>query len=78
MTAVEKVKEAERQILGVIRGQCNVVQCPFCGLESEAGQVLCCEQMADMVEIVLDTAEAKAMFEHVEQVMDRWQKAGLN
>ena len=72
MNAREKVIEAERQIRCVISGTSKEIQCPFCGETSTSGQeLLCCENLCNVVNSVLDYVDTRANLEVVDRVMDR-------
>ena len=58
MTAVEKVKVAEQQIIAVANGRLDRIDCPFCGtISTRQHFLLCCDTMAEMTEAVLDRIE---------------------
>lgn len=72
LNAREKVIEAERQIRCVIAGTSKEIHCPFCGETSTAGQeLLCCENLCNVVNAVLDYVDTRANLEVVDRVMDR-------
>ena len=75
MNPREKVIEAERQVRGILEGHSNVIQCPFCGLESdEENGLLCCDAMAEVSDAVLNHAEFKQQIEVVGRVMEAMDK----
>lgn len=72
MNAREKVIEAERQIRCMISGTSKEIHCPFCGEKTVKGQtLLCCENLADLVNAICDHIEVKQKLEVVDRVMDR-------
>ncbi len=79
MSARERVIDAERQVRAIAAGQLQEIHCPFCGLTTPGGmEMLCCENLADIVNAVLDHLEVKQSFEIIDRVLERVQKAGLN
>ena len=75
MTAREKVVAAELRIRACINGEVEGIACPFCGLTSQpSNEILCCDNLADVVNAVLDHVELKQNLELVERVGDRMAK----
>jgi hypothetical protein len=82
VTSREKVLDAERQIREIVSGDRSDIDCPFCNLRSEGGQMLCCNEMATVTHAVLDHIEHIGRVEAVERMFDRLEqmraKAVLN
>ena len=74
MTSEEKVEEFERQVLAIRDGQSTSLDCPFCHLHTEFGQVICCEHAADCASAIVNHLESKGALEVLEQVMDKAQR----
>lgn len=76
MTAREKVLNLEQQVMAIINraadvaGSTQQIICPFCGLATFYGQVLCCNEAAEVIDAVLDHIEFKQGIERVERVMN--------
>ncbi len=77
MTAREKVLNIEQQVVAITTGEVGPtgpvkqITCPFCGLVTIYGQVLCCYECATVVEAVLDHIDFKDSMERTERVMNR-------
>lgn len=78
MNAREKVIKAEQVIREVLAQVRENIDCPFCGLTTEPGQMLCCDSMGEVSEVVLNHIEAQQRHEVVQRALDRFQKARLN
>lgn len=74
MTSREKVLAAERQVREVVTGERTEILCPFCGLDTMANQMLCCNEMATVTNAVLDHIEHIGRTEVVERMMDRFER----
>ena len=74
MTSREKVIEAERRLRAVISGCTDSIVCPFCGLQSHPPLPLCCYNLAELANAILDHVELKEKFKVIERVMDRLSK----
>ena len=75
MTSREKVLAVERQINEIMMGQRDVLECPFCGLNSTPDNVLlCCEPAADVTNAVLGHKDFKLQMEVMDNLMERVDK----
>lgn len=58
MTALEKVRSAESQIIAVATGRADHIDCPFCQTTTtQKEMLLCCDELADMTDVILDRIE---------------------
>lgn len=73
-TSIEKVEEFERQVLAIRDGQSASIDCPFCGLHTDFGQVICCENAADCADLIVNHLEFKQYAEVAERAMDKAQR----
>lgn len=78
MTPVEKVQEAERQLVAVISGQSEEVSCPFCGLTSRSPQPLCCDHLAFMADSIMNRQQVGLQLEIAHEAMDRMARSSRN
>ena len=79
MNAREKVLDVERQVREIVAGQRTEITCPFCGLTTPGGiDMLCCDELSEVVLAVLNHVEFKQQTEVLERVMDRVAAAGCN
>ena len=76
MTAREKVLAAEHEALEVLAGRSDRIDCPFCGIGSTPEQqLLCCYELAVVVDAVLAHVNFKTQKETVERTLERLDKA---
>ena len=72
MTPIEKVKFAEMQIIAIANGRLDRIDCPFCGtISTPAEFLLCCDELAEMADIILDRIETGESVTHAKEVADR-------
>lgn len=72
MTAVEKVKFAEQQIIAVANGRLERIDCPFCHeITTRQQMLICCEPMAELTDAILDRIEAGENISQAREIVDR-------
>lgn len=54
MTAEEKMRDVEAQVVLARRGEIHEFNCPYCGENVEEGATFCCKNLMDAVKAVLD------------------------
>ena len=79
MTAKEKVLNVEAQVREIVAGERTEIFCPFCGLTTVGSvEVLCCNELSEVVLAVLNHIEFKRQTEILEQTMDRLAAVSCN
>jgi hypothetical protein len=79
LTPEQKILAVEVQIHDMLyNGAPNEILCPWCNLVSTPGQyALCCDNLAIVVEAILDYKETKDQIERIARIMERL-SAGVN
>ena len=58
MTPDEKIEEVRRQISAIRSGDYSIMlHCPYCAQDTIPGEVLCCVNMMQTIESILDREE---------------------
>ena len=75
MTAREKVVNVETQIRAMLAGEQTDFTCPYCNADTTEGNgILCCNEAADVINVILDHIEHLEQVALVDQVFNQVQK----
>jgi predicted transcriptional regulator len=78
MTAEEKIKNVEAQIVLMERGEINAVACPYCGGIALQGKAMCCSTLIKCVEAIMDKQESESRAETASIIAGKMILSGLN
>lgn len=69
MTPEDKVKSVDRQIHECMKGDSQIIICPYCKAENNSdNQALCCTLFGKAVAAVLERIRAGELLEHVDRI----------
>ena len=71
MTAEERLKSVEDQIILCLRGQLNAISCPYCTGIFTQGQEYCCPMMNKAADAILDRLDEVDRMNKAAEIAER-------
>lgn len=69
-TPEQKVQFVEQQMDACERGDQHYIECPYCGLRTERGDVLCCWTLGKAVRAILQRQVMKELADNAERIAE--------
>lgn len=70
MSPEEKIENIEKQLGAIEDGRTNVLNCPYCGVQTKQGEVLCCMTMGKAVRAILQRQTTGELAEKAERIAE--------
>ena len=74
MTAEEKLRNLESQIVLIERGQHDVISCPYCGGITPKGGAFCCKTVSEAIAAILDRMDLEQKIREAEAIAEKIEK----